>query len=105
MPPVDLANRREFPRIPFEARSIVIEPNSGEIAAGRTTELSRFGCFVQAKKPLPRRSRIHIQIDDGEHTFTASGVVAYLTASGMGIAFGLVESSNYEILARWLSRK
>jgi hypothetical protein len=36
--------------------------------------------------------------------FTATGVVAYVTDAGMGIAFGLVESNNYEILAKWLSR-
>ena len=71
--------------------------------ARRTTELSRFGCFVQTETPLPRRSRIHIEIDDGEYIFAGSGVVAYVTLAGMGIAFGLVESGNHEILARWLS--
>ena len=102
---VDFAKQREFPRIPFQANSLVIEPTSGEVVPGRTTELSRFGCFVQTEKPLPRRSRIHIEIDDGEHIFAGSGVVAYVTPAGMGIAFGLVESRNHEILARWLSPK
>jgi PilZ domain len=100
----DVAERREFPRIPFKAASLVIDPTSAEVVVAQTTELSRFGCFIQTIKPLPQRSRIHIEIADDADIFTASGVVAYVTGTGMGIAFGLVESQNYEILAKWLSR-
>jgi hypothetical protein len=83
----------------------VIDPSSAEVVVGQTTELSRFGCFVQTVKPLPRRFRIHIEIADGGDTFTASGIVAYVTGEGMGIAFGLVESKDHEILAKWLSHE
>jgi hypothetical protein len=41
---------------------------------------------------------------EGGTTFVASGVVAYVTGDGMGIVFSMVESENYEILAKWLSR-
>ena len=78
-----LAERREFPRIAFKASSLVIEPKSAELIIAETTELSRF--------------------DDAD-IFTASGVVAYVTAQGMGIAFGIVESKSYNILAKWLSQ-
>jgi len=81
----------------------VIDPNSAAIVPGTTTELSRFGCFVHTTTPLPRRSRIHIDIDDGVDIFSASGVVAYVTDEGMGIAFGIVEARNHKVLARWLS--
>jgi hypothetical protein len=101
---MDVAERREFPRIPFKATSLVIDPSSAEVVVAHTTELSRFGCFVQTIKPLAQRSRIHIEIADDADIFTASGVVAYVTGAGMGITFGLVESTNYEILAKWLSR-
>jgi hypothetical protein len=97
------AQRREFLRIPFKARSLVIEPISVEIVVARTRELSRFGCFVESPKPLPRRSRIQIEITDDGNIFRASGVVAYVTSEGMGIAFGLVEAGNYEVLEEWLS--
>jgi hypothetical protein len=98
------AQRREFPRIPFKARSLVIEPISVEIVVARTRELSRFGCFVESPTPLPRRSRIQIEITDDGNVFRVSGVVAYVTSEGMGIAFGLVEAGNYEVLEGWLSR-
>jgi PilZ domain-containing protein len=98
------AERREFPRIPFKAASLVIETNSAQIVVAPTRELSRFGCFVETTKTLPRRSRIQIEIADGRDIFRASGMVAYVAADGMGIAFGLVEADNHEILAKWLSR-
>ena len=98
------AKRREFPRIPFKASSLVIEPRSGEVVVAYTKELSCFGCFVETTNPLPQRSRIQIEISDDTDVFTASGVVAYVTVAGMGIAFGLVESKNHEVLAKWLSQ-
>ena len=98
------AKPREFPRIPFKAPSLVIEPESGKVVVASTRELSRFGCFVETTNQLPRRSRIHIEITDDTDVFTASGVVAYVTLAGMGIAFGLVEAKNYEILSKWLSQ-
>jgi hypothetical protein len=98
------AKAREFPRIPFKATSFVIEPDSGKIVVANTRELGRFGCFVETTNPLPQRSKIHIEITDDKSIFTASGVVAYVTAMGMGIAFGLVESKNAEILAKWLAQ-
>jgi hypothetical protein len=97
---IGVAERREFPRIPFKATSLVIDPTSAEVVVAHTTELSGFGCFVQTTKPLPQRSRIHIEIADDADIFTASGVVAYVTRSGMGIASGFVESKNYDILSK-----
>ena len=48
-------------------------------------------------------SRIQIEITDDESIFRAAGVVAYVTSEVMGIAFGLVEAGNYEVLEEWLS--
>jgi hypothetical protein len=96
--------RRRFPRIPFKATSVVTETGASGVVVARTSELSRFGCFVQTIKPYPQGTRVHIEMADGGDIFTASGVVAYLTGDGMGIVFSMVESENYEILAKWLSR-
>ena len=96
--------RRRGPRIPFKATSVVAETGSTRAVVAQTTELSRFGCFVQTIKPYPQASRVHIEISEAGTTFVASGVVAYVSDEGMGIVFSTVESENYEILAKWLSR-
>ena len=98
------AERRRVPRIPFKATSVVAEAGSTRAVVAQTTELSRFGCFVQTIKPYPRGTRVHIELAEAGTTFVASGVVAYVTDEGMGIVFSTVESENYEILAQWLSR-
>jgi len=96
--------RRRVPRIPFKATSVVAETGSSQVVVAQTTELSRFGCFVQTIKPYSKGTRVHIEMAEGGTTFVASGVVAYVTGDGMGIVFSMVESENYEILVKWLSR-
>ena len=98
------AERRRVPRIPFKATSIVAETGSTRAVVARTTELSRFGCFVQTIKPYPQGTRLHIELAEAGTKFVASGVVAYVTDEGMGIVFSTVESENYEVLAKWLTR-
>lgn len=98
-----LRNAVNFPEFRSE-QPVVIDTTSAEVVVARTTELSRFGCFVETLWPLPQRSRVHVEIADDVDIFTASGRVAYVTRNGMGIAFGLVESQNYEILAKWLTQ-
>ena len=98
------SERRRVPRIPFKATSVVAETGSSQVVVAQTTELSRFGCFVQTIRPYPQGTRVHIELAEAGTTFVASGVVAYVTGDGMGIVFSTVESENYEILAKWLSR-
>jgi hypothetical protein len=98
------AERRRVPRVSFKATSVVAEVGSTRVVVAQTTELSRFGCFVQTGRPYPQGTRVHVDLADGGTTFSASGVVAYVTGDGMGVVFSMVEPENYEILARWLSR-
>ena len=96
--------RRRVPRIPFKATSVVGEVGSTRVVVAHTTELSRFGCFVQTARPYPQGTRVHIEMAEGGTTFSASGVVAYVTGEGMGVVFSLVEPESYEVLSQWLSR-
>lgn len=96
--------RRRLPRIPFNATSVVTESGSSQIVVAQTSELSRFGCFVQTVKPYPKGTRVHIEMSEAGTTFVASGAVAYVTSEGMGVIFSVVESDNQAILEAWLSR-
>jgi PilZ domain-containing protein len=96
--------RRRVPRVPFKATSVVTETDSAGMVVAQTSELSRFGCFVQTIKPYPQGTPVHIEVADSGDIFTASGAVAYVTDEGMGVVFCMVEPNNYEILAKWLSR-
>jgi len=95
-------DRRRVPRMPFKATSLVTD--SSNIIVAQTSELSRFGCFVQTTKPHPQGARVHIEISEAGTTFVASGVVAYVTDQGMGVVFSMVQPQSYEVLSNWLSR-
>src|SRR5260370_8550748 len=97
------ADRRRVPRIPFKATSVVAETGSTRAVVAQTTELSRFGCFVQTTKPYPQGTRVHLELADGGDVFTASAGVAYVTSEGLGVVFTMVESAGYEVLGQWLS--
>ena len=75
------------------------------MVVSQITQLGRFGCFVQTRKPYRKGTRTHIEITEGGTTFVASGVVTYVTDEGMGVVFSIVEPGGSEILATWLSRK
>ena len=98
------AERRKVPRVPFKATSVVTEAGSSQIVVAQTSELSRFGCFVETVRPYPQGTRVHIEMSDGGDVFTASGMVAYATAEGMGVVFSIVDSENHEVLDKWLLR-
>ncbi|PYU17702.1 MAG: hypothetical protein DMG32_27495 [Acidobacteria bacterium] len=98
------AERRSVPRIPFKATSVVSETGSSQMVVAQTSELSRFGCFVQTTKPYPKGTRVHIEMAETGTTFVASGVVAYVTTEGMGVVFSIIETDSQAILENWLSR-
>src|SRR5260370_41595331 len=89
------ADRRRVPRIPFKATSVVAETGSTRAVVAQTTELSRFGCFVQTAKPYAQGTRVHLELADGRDVFTASAGVAYVPSEGMGVVFTMAESWRY----------
>lgn len=97
-------DHRRVPRIPFKATSVVTETDSSRMVVAETSELSRFGCFIQTAKPYPKGTRVHIEVAEAGTTFVASGTVAYLTDEGMGVVFSVMEPHHEAILAKWLSR-
>lgn len=104
----NLAERPNEPgrvaRIPFRATCAVTETDSSQMVVCQITQLGRFGCFVQTRKPYRKGTGTHIEITEGGTTFVASGVVTFVTNEGMGVVFSVVEPESSEILATWLSR-
>jgi hypothetical protein len=95
--------RRRVPRYPFKGAAVVTETGSTRIIVAPTSQLSRFGCFVQATSTFPQRTRIHILMTNEGATFEATGTVAHVTNQGMGIVFITVEAGDQETLEKWLA--
>ena len=77
---------------------------SEERASEQTSDLSLFGCHVDARKPLLTGTRVRIRIVRTGATFIALGKVAYAEENGeMGIAFTKIESNHQLVLEKWIA--
>lgn len=103
-----VAERAERPRAtrqPFVATLIAIELESEKQIAGRTRDLSLFGCYVETPMPFVRGAKGRFVVAYGDQTFTAFGKVAHVVANeGMGVVFTSVEERDQETLEGWMDR-
>jgi len=95
--------RRRGARYPFYASAEVIEQQSQTKMTARTSELSRYGCYMDMLNPLPLGTDVEVQITFQEQTIAAKGRVVYSQPNmGMGVSFDEIRSSHVTILEGWL---
>lgn len=98
--------RRRVPRYSFIASSKEVDLETGTGLAGRVSEISENGCFVDTLNPFPVDTRISLTIEHSEHVFSAAGKVVYVIPNmGMGVAFEKIESQSLELLRGWLRER
>jgi hypothetical protein len=97
--------QRSSPRYPFFASAEITELQTGAHLMGRTSELSRNGCYFDMMNPLPVGSIVKVRILNHEQTFEAKGHVIYSHSNmGMGLAFDEVQGTHQLVLGAWLQR-
>jgi hypothetical protein len=95
--------RRRHLRFPFTASAEVTESKSGAKIAGRTSDLSLGGCYVDAISPFPVGADAHVRIQKGEDHFEAQVKVVYSQIGmGMGLAFVSAQPKHYRLFQKWL---
>jgi hypothetical protein len=95
---------RRSPRYPFFASAEITELASGVRISGRTSELSRHGCYLDMMNPLSSKSVVEIQIIHDGQTFQAKGHVVYSQLNiGMGATFDEMSPEHEKILQQWIS--
>lgn len=100
-----MEERRRGARYPFYASAQITEQQSQTQMTARTSELSRYGCYMDMLNPLPLGTEVEIQITFQEQTITAKGRVIYAQANmGMGVSFDELRSSHIAILEAWLNQ-
>jgi PilZ domain len=94
---------RRTPRYPFYASAEVTESSTQTKISARTSELSRFGCYLDMLNPFPIGMSVNIVIRSQEQAFEAQGRVIYSQRNmGMGVAFDAAKLESSEILEKWL---
>jgi|HubBroStandDraft_5_1064220.scaffolds.fasta_scaffold475247_1 hypothetical protein len=99
------AERRAVPRYTFIATVEIIEPSSDMHMAGRVSEISKFGCYVDILNTLPKGTPIRVQIKTDDGAFESAGTIIYVQENmGMGVGFVEPSKDQLQVLEAWLTR-
>jgi PilZ domain-containing protein len=97
-------NRPRARRFPFVTNVEVTDLQSEIQTIDQISDLSLFGCQVEAAKPLPAGTRVRIRIVHKGETFAAMGKVANVRPNaGMGIVFTGIEEDAQSVLEKWVA--
>ena len=99
------AQKRSVPRYPFSANATVVEPLSRSEVAGRTSDISARGCYVESIDRFPPNTVIRLTIEQvgGERFETWGRVVHVRPGTGSGLAFFETSAEQRLTLEKWLA--
>ena len=98
------AQKRSVPRYPFAEQVTIVDPIARHESAGRTSDISSRGCFVELIDQFPRNSIVQISIERTDESFKTWGRVAHVhEALGTGIGFLDTDADQKLILEKWIA--
>jgi len=96
--------RRTVPRYTLIAAAEILEPSSGVRMAGRISEISRKGCYVDLLNTLPMGTPVQLHISRDQGAFACAGKIIYVQdGMGMGVVFDDLPANQLQTLDSWLS--
>ena len=96
-------DRRREARFPFTATVEVIEPKSKTRIQGRTSDLSRGGCYIDTISSFPFDTNVNVILKKENRAFEAQAKVAYsLDGMGMGLKFVQAAPEQMNLLNKWV---
>lgn len=98
-------NRRLTPRFSIVLVAELTETPGGSPLHGRTSDVSRTGCYVDALHAFTPGTRICVNLRRGNENFEVFGKVVHATPEfGMGIVFDQpVRPGQLLVLDRWIA--
>ncbi len=95
--------RRQHARYPFTATVEAVDSTSQARIQGRTSDLSRGGCYVDTISSFPKGSIVKMRLMKENRAFEAHAEVVYsLVGMGMGVKFTEVEPEELWTVEKWL---
>ena len=97
-------NRRGGRRFPFTAAADVLDVRSETRVAGRCSDLSLGGCYIDTLSPFAVGSLVRVRIERDLRPFEAEAVVTYAQVPmGMGLAFTEIKPEHQTVLLSWIA--
>jgi PilZ domain len=91
--------RRQFARHPCQIQAEVTIAGESTGVAGRITDISLGGCYVEMYSPFPVDTEMRLALQLEDRTAELSGRVrSSQTGCGMGVAFTAMSAENFEML-------
>lgn len=91
-------------RYSFTASAEVCELRSQTRVAGRCSDLSLGGCYVDTLSPFPVGSVVRIRVEHDAREFVSMAAVAYAHVSmGMGLKFTETKPEHRAVLRYWIA--
>lgn len=98
------AERRGEKRYPFMAEAEVTDLQSQVRVAGRCSDLSPSGCYVDTLTPLAPGAEVRIRLARDECAFEATALVSYAQIPlGVGLKFTEIARDEQAVLDSWIS--
>jgi len=98
-----IRERRSVPRYSLIAQAEIVEPGSGVRIAGRISEISSKGCYVDLLNTLPVGTIVETRVARDQGNFFSRGRIVYAQEGmGMGIAFQETTPEQQQILDSWI---
>jgi hypothetical protein len=98
-----LGERRKHPRHPFTATVEAFDPVTKLRIKGRTSDLSRGGCYVDTISPFGIGTFAKVRITRDNKAFDVEARVVYSQASmGMGLMFTALLPEKSGVIDRWI---
>lgn len=95
--------KRSVPRYSLIATVDIVEPVSDMHLAGRVSEISRKGCYLDILNTLPVGTKIYLTVSRDQGTFATPGRIIYVQEGmGMGVAFVEPAPDQMQVLDLWL---
>jgi hypothetical protein len=93
---------RRSPRFPFIASAQVTETRTEARLQARTSDISREGCYLDMLNPLPKGTRLKINVTHHDQQLDAVGRVVHSELNvGMGVQFE--EIGQRSVMDAWLA--
>ena len=100
-----MADRRGADRYPLILAAEITELGGSMVLNGRSSDVSRSGCYIDMLNPMPVGSLVQVRLRHGDTLFHSPARVMYVCPGlGMGLMFNKdLHETQLAILDRWLS--
>jgi hypothetical protein len=100
-----MQDRRDANRVPLILAVEVVEADSGTRLTGRTSDVSRTGCYIDTLNPTPTGTVVRVKFNhNGQELDLLARIVYVSPRLGMGVRFDeSISPDQLAILDRWLS--